>query len=133
MINLKEVRDAYEELSGTLSSVVRQINFAGIAIVWIFVDQTKNEIPQLLLNACLFIGLSIILDAFQYMIGTTVWYWTYRQNHKLDKKDEEIEIQDNETRNVLPWVCLYLKFFITLIGYAFIIYFLAIHFTYKMD
>lgn len=35
MMTLKDIRDAYEALSGTMSSIVRQINFAGIAIAWI--------------------------------------------------------------------------------------------------
>lgn len=75
MMNLKEVREAYEELSGLLSSVVRQINFAGIAIVWIFIDLNKNTIGQLLLSSGLFIVISIVLDALQYFVSTVVWHF----------------------------------------------------------
>ncbi len=46
MMKLDEIRKAYEDLSGSLSSVVRQINFAGIAIVWIFVGK-ETETPYL--------------------------------------------------------------------------------------
>ena len=34
MMNLKEIRESYEDVSGKLSAVIRQINFAGIAVVW---------------------------------------------------------------------------------------------------
>lgn len=45
MMKLEEIRKAYEDLSGSLGSVVRQINFAGIAIVWIFVGKESETIP----------------------------------------------------------------------------------------
>ena len=44
MMKLDEIRKAYEDLSGSLSSVVRQINFAGIAIVWIFVGKETETV-----------------------------------------------------------------------------------------
>lgn len=47
MMTLKDIRDAYEALSGTMSSIVRQINFAGIAIAWIFVDKENHQVSQL--------------------------------------------------------------------------------------
>lgn len=55
MMTLKDIRDAYESLAGTLSSIIRQINFAGIAIAWIFVDKENHQVSQLLINSCLFL------------------------------------------------------------------------------
>jgi len=72
MMKLDEIRKAYEDLSGSLSSVVRQINFAGIAIVWIFVGKETETVPQHLYNACTFLVISIILDVLQYLVGTCV-------------------------------------------------------------
>ena len=77
MMTLKDIRDAYEALSGTMSSIVRQINFAGIAIAWIFVDKENHQVSQLLINSCLFIVFSIVLDALQYFIGTIIWHVCY--------------------------------------------------------
>lgn len=69
MMKLEEIRKSYEDLSGRLSSVVRQVNFAGIAIVWIFVGKESETLPQQLYNACTFLVISIILDALQYLVG----------------------------------------------------------------
>ena len=35
-MKLSEIRKAYEELSGLLSKISRQLAFAGIGIVWLF-------------------------------------------------------------------------------------------------
>ena len=74
MMKLEEIRKAYEDLSSSLSSVVRQINFAGIAIVWIFVGKETGTVPQHLYNACTFLVISIILDVLQYLVGTFSWH-----------------------------------------------------------
>lgn len=64
MMTLKDIRDAYESLSGTLSSIIRQINFAGIAIAWIFVDKENHQVSQLLINSCLFYSLFYSVGRF---------------------------------------------------------------------
>ena len=42
-MKLSEIRDAYEEISGKLSDINRQLCFAGFAIIWIF-NKTDNDI-----------------------------------------------------------------------------------------
>lgn len=128
MMNLKEIREAYESLSETLSSVVRQINFAGIAIVWIFVDNDKKTIDQLLLNSCLFVVVSILIDVLQYLVSTIIWYIVYAWNHKKGEKDELCEVRDSEWINFIPWVCLYAKCLLTCIGYIYILRFFIAQF-----
>lgn len=39
MMKLSEIRDAYEEISGKLSDINRQLCFAGFAIIWILIRQ----------------------------------------------------------------------------------------------
>lgn len=123
MMNLKEIRDSYENISGILSSVIRQINFACIAIVWIFVDKDKPIVNQLLLNACLFVVVSIVLDALQYFISTLVWHITYILKHKVDVKDEGVAVRDSEWKNAIPWLLLYSKCIVTGFGYYYILCF----------
>ena len=41
MMKLSEIRVAYEELSGKLSEINRQLCFAGFAVIWIF-NETVN-------------------------------------------------------------------------------------------
>lgn len=128
MMNLKEIRESYEDVSGKLSAVIRQINFAGIAVVWIFVDKDKPIVDQLLLNACLFIVVSIVLDALLYFISTIVWHVTYICKHKVDTKDEEIAVLDSEWKNAIPWLLLYSKCIVTGIGYYYILCFFTAKF-----
>ncbi len=129
MMNLEEIRKSYEELSGSLSSVVRQINFAGIAIVWILVGEKSETLPQQLYNACTFLVISIILDALQYLIGTFSWHMCYLFKHEKNVADKDIEVQESEWVNVIPWLCIYAKTIITAIGYWYIFSFLMKFFS----
>ena len=129
MMKLDEIRKAYEDLSGSLSSVVRQINFAGIAIVWIFVGKETETVPQHLYNACTFLVISIILDALQYFVGTLCWHMCYLFKHKKNKADKDIDIHESEWINVIPWLCIYAKTIVTAIGYGYILSFLMKHFS----
>lgn len=131
MMKLDEIRKAYEDLSGSLSSVVRQINFAGIAIVWIFVGKETEtvSVPQHLYNACTFLVISIILDVLQYLVGTFSWHMCYLFKHKKNVADKDTDIHESEWVNVIPWLCIYAKTIVTAIGYGYILSFLMKHFS----
>lgn len=129
MMNLEEIRKAYEDLSRSLSSAVRQFNFAGIAIVWIFVGKDSESVPQQLYNACTFFVLSIALDALQYFISTLIWQMCYLYKHKKNTADKDINVCDSEWINAVPWVCIYLKTIFTAIGYWYILLFLRLYFS----
>ena len=129
MMKLDEIRKAYEDLSGSLSSVVRQINFAGIAIVWIFVGKETGTVPQHLYNACTFLVISIILDALQYFVGTLCWHMCYLFKHEKNVADKNIDIHESEWINAIPWLCIYAKTIVTAIGYGYILSFLMKHFS----
>ena len=131
MMKLEEIRKAYEDLSGSLSSVVRQINFAGIAIVWIFVgkETVTVTVPQHLYNACTFLVISIILDVLQYFVGTLCWHICYLFKHEKNVADKNIDIHESEWINAIPWLCIYAKTIVTAIGYGYILSFLMKHFS----
>lgn len=129
MMKLDEIRKAYEDLSGSLSSVVRQINFAGIAIVWIFVEKEPKTVPLHLHNACTFLVISIILDALQYFVGTLCWHMCYLFKHNKNVADKDIDIHESEWINVIPWLCIYAKTIVTAIGYGYILSFLMKYFS----
>ena len=129
MMTLKEIRDAYEALSGTMSSIIRQINFAGIAIAWIFVNKDNHQANQLLVDSCLFIVISIVLDALQYLIGTIIWYSLYCLHHKTGTNDEDINVKDSEWINAVNWLLFYAKCIITVIGYFYILRFFILQFN----
>ena len=110
---------------------MRQINFAGIAIVWIFVGKETETVPvpQHLYNACTFLVISIILDVLQYLVGTFSWHMCYLFKHKKNVADKDTDIHESEWVNVIPWLCIYAKTIVTAIGYGYILSFLMKHFS----
>lgn len=76
MMRLSQIREAYEELSGKLSDVNRQLAFAGIGIIWIFkiTDDHSPIIPNELLEPVIFfnyifsIRLMSILNTNIYLV-----------------------------------------------------------------
>lgn len=104
-MKLSEIRKAYEDLSGKLSDINRQLCFAGFAIIWIF-NKSKGDIAvpeELYLPALLLCG-SIFFDILQYAVSSLAWYFYYC--YKKDKnKDNDINIvNEPEIFNVLPWL-----------------------------
>jgi heme/copper-type cytochrome/quinol oxidase subunit 2 len=119
-VKLSGIREAYEELSGKLSNIVRQLAFAGIGIIWIFrMNNLNNSIsiskelswPLILLVATLF------LDALQYLISTTIWHLFYYKNHKKDS-NEDREAHENESWNIPCWIIFYSKVVVLMAAYV---------------
>lgn len=106
MMKLSEIRTAYEELSGKLSDINRQLCFSGFAVIWIFnKSSTSLSFPDELYMPSFLICLSLLLDVLQYVISTLCWYLYYLcKRHKLDKNDSEIEVDEPEWFNIIPWL-----------------------------
>jgi hypothetical protein len=73
-LNLQSVREAYYEASGKLSDIIRQLAFAGIAVVWLFGylpnDQRLDDnfvLPGVLIVSCL------AFDFLQYVYRSAAW------------------------------------------------------------
>ena len=124
MLDLKEIREAYEELSGKASEIGRQLNFAGIGIVWIFnktTDLSKLDVNlpvQLIFPLFLLCG-SLALDLLQYFLSTLIWYGYYLANHRKDQEDQTKKIEESEWINLLPWGFWVLKLVLT--GWAYVL------------
>lgn len=75
-MNLKDIRELYYDRTGKLSDITRQLNFAGIAVVWIFrIGQNNGGIPFascLLLAIKLFV-ISLCLDLLHYAYAAIAW------------------------------------------------------------
>jgi len=82
-VNLRDVRDAYKDLSGLLSTGVRALAFSGIAVVWVFAAQGDGgpRLPRELLVPTALIVVTLALDFLQYAISTAIWgiYGRYRE------------------------------------------------------
>jgi hypothetical protein len=83
-VRLEDVKSAYETLSGTASSIIRQLSLAGIGLIWLFNIGTgaKPALPHPLLQGALFIFLALFFDLLQYLVGTFTWFVYFRKKER---------------------------------------------------
>ncbi|MEK6325654.1 MAG: hypothetical protein AABN33_28770 [Acidobacteriota bacterium] len=74
-MKLKDARENYYYFSQKTGEIVRQLGFAGIALIWIFKDEIdgKQLVPPELLTAAKFIVIGLGFDLLHYVAGTLVW------------------------------------------------------------
>lgn len=95
-MTLAECRRDYYGYSGKLSDVTRQLNFAGVAIIWIFrVGDTNGAgIPfagSLLWVLALFV-LSLAFDLGHYIYATAAWgLFCHRKELAGIREDEAVK------------------------------------------
>lgn len=88
-MNRKDLRDAVDIFTGKLSDVSRQLNFAGIAVIWIFrVGEESGGIAyssELLYPLGCFV-LSLAFDFLHYLYASIAWscFHTYKQRSGVD-------------------------------------------------
>ena len=119
-MELKDAREHYYTYSGKLSDVNRQLCFAGIATVWIFVIKDSNgnfTFPNELLLplGCFVFGL--FFDLLQYFVSTVSWGIFHRIKEK-GNIGEEAEFVAPPSINWTPNIFLYLKVCATLFGFG---------------
>lgn len=87
---LKEYREDYYEASGQVSSITRQLAFAGIAILWLFKAENglSIELPNELFFAAKLFVIVLGLDLFQYVYKTFVW-GVFQFHH--EKKNPDLD------------------------------------------
>lgn len=127
MLKLSEIRKGYEEASGTLSEFNRQLCFAGFAIIWIFNGSVNGfKIPKELFIPGFLLCLSLILDIFQYICTTVVWYCFYLKQRKINssKDEEEVPVEEPESYNVVSWLLFACKILAMISAYILIAIFL---------
>lgn len=94
-MKLKEAQDTYEARSTRLSEIVRQLNFAGIAVIWLFRSGDKTGgIPYtdaLLWPLGVFL-ISAAFDLLQYAYASAAWgIFSRQQEKKLNQRLDEME------------------------------------------
>lgn len=74
-MKLKDARENYYYFSQKMSEIVRQLGFAGVALIWIFKDEVdgKQVVPPALLTTAKFIVIGLGFDLLHYVAGTLVW------------------------------------------------------------
>jgi hypothetical protein len=122
LMKLQDARDIYERRSTNLSDVVRQLNFAGIAIIWLLRtgDNTLPYSKGLLWPLGLFAG-SATFDLFHYAYATAAWGIFYRLQEKKPENNAETEIHVPGAINWISFVFLWGKTGLTIAAYCFLV------------
>ena len=127
MNKLSYYRSTYEEASGKVSDLTRQMSLAGIAIIWIFrqPDVHSNIICKELIPPLLFFVFSLTFDLLQYIYKTIAWAIFFRTKEKrIKRKDPDPPMTASPVMNYPTWVLFALKVIFLIIGYIFIFIYL---------
>lgn len=83
-MKLKDARDFYYFYSGKTSDLVRQLGFAGIAVIWLFKYEAQGvpKVPEALAPPLMLIVLGLALDLLQYAVATFIWGLFQRHKEK---------------------------------------------------
>lgn len=119
-MRLKDALENYYTFSTSLSNVNRQLCFAGIAVVWVFVVKGENgshELPSELIFplGCFVLGLA--LDLCHYISATIVWGLYHRNKEKCGVSPET----EFGAPHIINWPAIlffWAKVISTLIGYV---------------
>jgi hypothetical protein len=116
---LAEARESYYELTGKASDAVRQLAFAGIAVIWVFKtgDGAAVKVPDALLLPGLLLVAALFADLLQYVIAALLWgrFARTRERRGVLPGDEV------EADRAINWPALalyYLKIVLVLSAYA---------------
>ena len=121
MMRLSEIRTAYEDLSGKLSDISRQLCFAGFAVIWIYNKSDNNiSVPQELYLPTLLLCVSLFFDVMQYLVASLSWYIFYLNKREKNTNDDNVEIKEPEKLNIVPWILFVLKIITLIVGYIYI-------------
>jgi hypothetical protein len=106
---LREDRDYFTE---KLSDIVRQLDFAGIAIIWIFRSGGPGTggihySQQLILPLLLLVG-SLACDLLQYGYASLVWDLRYRHYDKMGISDGT-DVRENKYINLPTRIFFWVK------------------------
>jgi hypothetical protein len=127
-MTLKEIREDYVRYSTIVSELSRNLSYVGIGIVWIFKQTNTVNIPkatfmnsiplELRMPLILFIAV-LIVDLFQYVIQTLIWYPYYvRQKKKHPNENEDtIDLNEPESYSVIPWMFWIFKLLMVIAAY----------------
>jgi len=121
-MELQEYKKISQQYTSKASEIGRQINFAGIGIIWII--RTSNESLKLsnsiVLIPLILISLSLLFDFCQYFFGGVIWINFYRQKEK-EGISKDADVLSEGWRNKILYGFYYLKFIFMVFAYIFII------------
>ena len=124
-MKLSEYKETYQWFSGKASDVVRQLSFAGIAIIWIFKTQSQGipKIPNALLIPLGLFCVSLATDLLQYVLGYIIWYIYFRY-HEKKGINENHELKHHPLLPVPLHLCMTIKILAVILAYYKLIVFI---------
>jgi len=91
-VKLSDARKAYNSYTGQLSTVTRQLNFAGIGVVWILrIGKNSGGVPfstVLLVSLGAFV-VSLFLDLLHYSYAAIAWGSFHRHKEVSDTSETD--------------------------------------------
>lgn len=120
-MKLREIREAYEDLSRTCSNTIRNLSISGIAISWLFMfKECVSNTSCFLKTAFILFVLTLFFDLLQNFYLSIVWYIFYKEEKEKEPVNEDIEVQEQESNNTLGWLLYGLKLISLITGYILI-------------
>lgn len=125
-MTLKDARDAYYGLSAKLSDIVRQLSFAGIAVIWMFrvsSDKTGIAFQPVLVWPLLLFVVALAFDLAHYLYGSIAWSSFAHREEKKGRRDED-KVKPHESINWPSNIFFYCKAASCILAYMLLISFL---------
>lgn len=119
MLTLKEARDIYDRRTTKASDIVRQLAFAGIAIIWLFKSDVGGVplIPPELMSAGFLIVIGLFLDLMQYVMAAFLW-GAYARRKERQGIQPDVKFAAPRTINWPALTCFWLKISMILWAYV---------------
>ncbi len=124
-MKLKDARENYYDFSRKTSDIVRQLGFAGIALIWIFKTESngKQILPGDLIQAATFIITGLTFDLLHAVAGTAAWGIYHRYKETTGTK-ERAEFLAPRWINWGSIVFFWVKTLLMVIAYIYLLRFL---------
>jgi hypothetical protein len=131
-MKLKDAREYYNQRSSKLSEVVRQLNFAGIAIIWLF--RTGDKTGGIPYNDFLIWPLGLLVasatfDLLHYAYASAAWGIFHRVKEKELHHNEEAEFLAPDAINWLSNILFWGKAMLTVAAYILLVIYIGHYLT----
>jgi hypothetical protein len=125
-VKLENLRENYDYFSQKTSEIVRQLGFAGIALVWVFKTDVggRQVVPPELLPAARLIVIGLGLDLLHYVAGTLIW-GIYNGIKERAGTKEETNFLAPRPINWATLLFFWAKVIVIVIAYIYILSFIA--------
>jgi hypothetical protein len=119
-MKISKMREDYDYFTGKVSEIVRQLNLAGVAIIWIFRVGKETGGVQYAASLKWVLGLfvlSLAFDLLQYIYQSVVWGSLNTHYYRLHKNEEK-DIKVSGAWNYIALVFFWLKAVLTMVSYV---------------